>query len=174
MTNIKDIISKLKEIANLNSNIELAKYLEISYNTLNTWIKREKIPQEVLLNFCIKNNCSLDYLLLDTKNSLNKEQPTANEKQTPNSNPTFSFNYYGIYKELNIEHSATLTLIKDTFHNNGYYLLKINDIYAIANVEFDIFGSNVTIKLPSNNHTISLEEFKKFNIGLIVSIAKLS
>ena len=74
---IKDVILKMKKIAGVDSNIELSKYLNISYNTLNTWIKRGKLPQETILSFCEQNNCSLDYLLL------NKNANLFDEKKKP-------------------------------------------------------------------------------------------
>jgi hypothetical protein len=161
MQDIKIVIQKLKEIAKLNSNIELANYLNISYNTLNTWIKREKIPQEVLINFCIKNSCSLDYLLLD------KEFKTT-LFSTSNTNSKDSFEFYGSIKELDIKGKTILKLEKNIYHNGAYYLIYSNDIYYVKEVYFNILDSKVTI----DNTTIDINKFKDINLGLITSFTK--
>ena len=85
--NIKEVIEKMKQIANIDSNVQLAKIFNVSYNTLNTWIKREKFPQEILIEFVKKYNCSLDYLVLNKKTPIDTSSSTE-----PESN---IFQYFG-------------------------------------------------------------------------------
>jgi len=158
MYDIKQVISKLKLIANLHSNIELSSILNISYNTLNTWIKREKIPQEVLIEFCKKFNCSLDYLLLDKKNNIN----LFSENKTEKSN---NYYYYGAFNDT-IKPGSKLELIKDLYHNNGYYLILLNKVYFIAKVIFDI-DNNATIYINNEEKTFSFNDFCTISKGLI-------
>jgi len=159
MTDIKMVITKLKEIAKVDSNIELANYFDISYNTLNTWIKRGKIPQDVLLEFCIKNSCSLDYILLNKE--LDNTLFTSIKKQISDK-----FIYYGEFKELDISFKSTLTLDKNLYQSGAFYLMYKNSIYTISRVIFDIFNTTATI----DNQTISFKDFKEINIGLITNI----
>ena len=168
MTNIKDLINKIKTVAKVSSNIELANYFNISYNTLNTWIKRGKIPQDILLDFCIKNNCSLDYLLLEKQtNNLFEYNDTNSDTNS------YSFTYYGKVKELNIEQKAKLILDKNLLHNNGYYLTYLNTIYFIVNVEFDLFNITALLKYKDKFKKLTIKEFKDINLGLITNIQPL-
>jgi hypothetical protein len=161
MTNIKNIITKLKKIAKVDSNIELANYFNISYNTLNTWIKRGKIPQDILLDFCTKNNCSLDYILLNKE--LDNTLFSVHKEQNENK-----YIYYGEFKELNISFKSILFLDQNIYQDGAYYLIYKNGIYKIARVTFDIFDKSATV----NNKTLSLDDFKKINKGLIKEITK--
>ncbi len=79
MDSIDNILKRLKEFFKVEKNIELAKALNISYNTLNTWLKRKRIPQDFLVNLAIKYNLSLDWLLLG-KESQNTSAKTIEQE----------------------------------------------------------------------------------------------
>jgi hypothetical protein len=172
MYDIKKVINKMKQIANIDSNASLARLLNISYNTLNTWIKRHKLPQEVILSFCKKYNCSLDYLLLEDNNN-----PTLFINNTiKNNNETseiYSFIYYGdIKNEQNFNKPLELTINTTLMHSNSYYLLNKENIYLVAKCSFDIFDNIVYIENENITHKISLDNFKEINRGLITNIAQ--
>ena len=168
MYDIKEVIHRLKKVANLDSNIQLAHILNVSYNTLNTWIKRAKIPQEHLLEFCNKYNVSLDYILFNQKSQLNIKE---NSTSTLFNNNTFK--YFGTFNQLNIKSGSILTLNKESIHSNAYYLIKKNNIFAIYQVEADLINDTLNIiNLDNTKSAISLEEFNKINLGMIVEISK--
>ena len=67
MYNIKIIIDKLIIHSNSKNNKELAEKIGISYNTLNTWLKRGVVSIDPILNYAKENNLSLDFLFdIDT------------------------------------------------------------------------------------------------------------
>ena len=158
----------MKKIAKLSSNAELARVLDVSYNTFNTWLKRSKLPQEVLISFCKRFDCSLDYLILD-KNQCIKPNNT-NEKTPQDSyvqDNIYTYRYYG--KLFGIENSSfiDLTINKALMHTDANYLLNINDIYFVAFVSFDIFNNIAKVKYNNKEKDLSISEFKEINRGLI-------
>ena len=182
MYDVKDLIEKMKLAANIKTNTDLAKELNISYNTLNTWLKRKKLPQEVILDFSGKYNISLDYLLLNTKshkysnNSLfNATIDEKNKINTPANNDKglISFIFYGEYEPLNIKPGNILELDSALLHSNGHYLLKYDDIYFIAKVILDIYSNRSTV-ITSNEsqNNIDIDSFKAHKIGIITDIAQ--
>ena len=164
MYDIKKTILKMKEIAHLDSNADLARFLNISYNTLNTWIKRGKLPQETLYNFCLKQNCSLDYLIFDkSKNNLFNKS----EESFIDSN-IYTFKYYGKYFENYNKEYIELFLDRKKRHSNANFLLEKNGIYTIAICIFDIFNNNVLIKYNGFEYSVNIEVFNSINRGLIL------
>ena len=163
MYDIKRTISKMKKIAKVSSNAELARVLDVSYNTFNTWLKRSKLPQEVLISFCKRFDCSLDYLILDK--NINTKQNNTNEKTPQDS--IYTYRYYG--KLFGIENSSfiDLTINKSLMHTDANYLLNINDIYFVAFVSFDIFNNIAKVKYNNKEKDLSISEFKEINRGLI-------
>ena len=168
MYNIKEVIERMKKVANISSNASLARLLNISYNTLNTWIKRNKLPQEVLIEFAKKFNTSLDYLIFGhiEPDEIEKieDQKITNE---------IEFIYYGEYEPLNITINSKLKLNSTLLHSGAYYLLKQNDIYYIAKAYFNPFEENVLIKTSFFEKTIKKDIFLQYKIGLIQEITKL-
>lgn len=61
---VKEILKRLREIYGADSNKELSNMLAISYNTLNTWLKRDVIPFEVIQKIVTDRQLSYDYVLL--------------------------------------------------------------------------------------------------------------
>jgi len=160
MYEIKEVIKRLKEIAKVNSNIELAKIFNVSYNTFNTWLKRSKLPQEVIIEFAKKYNASLDYIVFGKNSNLFEF------KNHNNNNNKNEFIYYGEFKKLNIKPGAKLKLDTTALFSNGYYLLFKNGIYTIKKCKIDIFLNLVTI----DDKKITILEFKEINKGLIKEI----
>jgi len=170
---IKELIDKMRYLSNADSNVKLANFLNVSYNTLNTWIKRGKLPQDILIEFAKKHNCSLDYLVLNKE-----EQNTLSSNKTTLLNNTELlinniFTYYGSFFALNINNGAKLILDTDTLHSNAYYLLKKDNIYFIAKVNLNIFTNRATIILNDYIKELPIEEFNLLKQGLIVSTKSL-
>ncbi len=63
--NFSDIIEKLMKFFDVANTKDLSARLEVNYATFSTWIRRDKIPYELLITLCLKQNISLDWLLLD-------------------------------------------------------------------------------------------------------------
>lgn len=172
MYDVKTLIEKMKTIANIKSNIELASLLNVSYNTLNTWIKRHKLPQEVLIDFCNQYSCSLDFLVLNQNSTTTSPSPTAAsatiKKQvatTKEESAIDTFTFWGSYKELNIKPGDTIELSKSTMHSLAYYLLYKESIYCICQVFINPFKHLAT--LIDYDTTLTIEEFNTINLGLI-------
>ncbi len=175
MYNIKLLIDKMKQIANLKTNIDLAKELNVSYNTLNTWIKREKLPQEVILSFASQYNASLDFLLSESnisekdENSLFPPLSKQNKPESITQNNTQKFIYYGEYEPLNIKIGDVLELNSTLLHSNGHYLLKYDDIYFIAQVTLNPLTNNAIVITPDKTpNNIDIISFKAHKIGIIL------
>lgn len=164
---IKDVIVKMKKIAGVDSNIELSKYLNISYNTLNTWIKRGKLPQETILSFCEQNNCSLDYLLLNKNANLFDEKKETNTNTIQSTQKMEYFKFYAEYDKLNISYGTTLKLSPTLYISNGYYLIKKDNVITIAKCFIDIFSKNVTLYTEETKKILTFDEFRTINLGLI-------
>ena len=168
MYNIKDIINRMKKVANIESNAALARELNVSYNTLNTWIKRNKFPQEILISFVKKYSTSLDYLIFGCN-----EQETNCLSKTNEFKENNEYIYYGEFEPLNINRASKLVLDSTLFHSGAFYLLLQKSVYYIAKVYFNPFESTATIKTPYFNTTIKQEEFLKYNLGLIKDIKNI-
>lgn len=63
------ILDRLMEYFCLNHIKDLSEKLNVKYATLSTWIRRDKIPYELLIDIAIKRDISLDWLLRGIKNS---------------------------------------------------------------------------------------------------------
>lgn len=63
MDNVKTILKRVCELVAVENNKELAEYLSVSYNTLNTWIKRNSIPIEKITQLVEEKEVSYDWLL---------------------------------------------------------------------------------------------------------------
>ena len=74
MNNTKKIINKIKELKGIKKNKELAKSLDIKYDRLNSWIKRDTIPFEIIKQIVEEHKITYDYLLTGEGNTLKKEE----------------------------------------------------------------------------------------------------
>jgi hypothetical protein len=59
----KVILKRISNILGGLNNREMSEYMGVSYNTLNTWIKRNSIPMEQLSDLVQKRQTSYDWLL---------------------------------------------------------------------------------------------------------------
>jgi len=63
MNQLKIILDRLKQYYNAENNRQLAQKIGVNYQTLNTWIKRNKIPYDLLHQIGQNENISIDWLL---------------------------------------------------------------------------------------------------------------
>ena len=169
MYDVKELINRMKTVANINSNVKLAEILNVSYNTFNTWLKRHKLPQDVLYNFCIEYKCSLDYLIFNKNDSyslLNFQKTAETENKTDDS--FLNHLFYGTYEPLNIKPGQNLKLNGTLLHSGAYYLIKVNSIYLIAKVDINPFENIAFIKANNFSKELPLKEFINIKIGLIL------
>lgn len=68
--NANEILQRLTFFSNLSTKKELSKVLNVSYNTLQTWIKRNSIDFDYIYSHVKKNNISLDKLFKIDEDSL--------------------------------------------------------------------------------------------------------
>ena len=76
MNNAKEIIARIKELKSLPTNTAVAQYLGVSYNTLNTWLKRKKIPDSIIKKVVQDEQISYDWLLENKKDGHNEDNNT--------------------------------------------------------------------------------------------------
>ena len=71
MYDIKNVINNLKIISKSKNNTELAKKMEVGYDTLKAWIKRNTIGSsfDIIYKFCENNNYSLDEVFEITRSN---------------------------------------------------------------------------------------------------------
>lgn len=65
MPDIDNVLKKLRKYYQVPNNRQLANKLGIKYNTLSTWVQRNKIPYELLTEISQNENISLDWILND-------------------------------------------------------------------------------------------------------------
>jgi len=63
MKTIKDIILRLHAVYGIKNNKQLALKMNVNYNTINTWLKRDAIPYDKLHEVVQKEQISFDWLL---------------------------------------------------------------------------------------------------------------
>ncbi|MCP4969231.1 MAG: hypothetical protein GY932_01400 [Arcobacter sp.] len=68
-TSFTAIIDRLMKYFHVTQTKDLSDLLNVNYATFSTWIRREKIPYELLIDLCLKKGISLDWLLSGVKNS---------------------------------------------------------------------------------------------------------
>ncbi len=79
MSEIDNIINKIKDIENISKDKEVAEKLGITEQNLYQMKKREKIPYLEIINYCNSKNISTDFFFLN-KMIENKQNVTYNEK----------------------------------------------------------------------------------------------
>ncbi len=84
-THFSAIIERLMRYFNVSQSKDLSDLLEVNYATFSTWIRREKIPYELLIELCLKKGISLDWLLAGVKNENLYGQETKDENVVINS-----------------------------------------------------------------------------------------
>ena len=71
---IRLIVDRLKKVLRVSRDDEVAKALGMSPQSLNGYKDRRKIPYEKILEFCEKENGSLDHVILGKGQVLNLDQ----------------------------------------------------------------------------------------------------
>ncbi len=104
MDNSKLIIKRIKELFGAKNNKVLSTELDVPYETLNGWIKRNTIPFEVIDNIVESKKVSYDWLLMGRENPIEEEK-----KESYN----FLKSFYSITK-LSIHASAGVGI--ENFH----------------------------------------------------------
>lgn len=74
MENIKEILNRLCLFYGVSNNRKLSEKININYNTVSTWIKRDSIPYEKLHKIVQKESISYDWLLTGKGEMLIKEE----------------------------------------------------------------------------------------------------
>ena len=77
---LKDILNRIRQHQNFNSDIELAAELGVSKTTPNTWKTRNTIPYDLIMGWAERHHVSLDWLFFgigqpDNYQSLHQETP---------------------------------------------------------------------------------------------------
>jgi len=67
MVVIKDIIKRLKQKTNIETNKALSKSMGVNPNQVNVWLNKNSINYHVVIDYCDRNDISLDWLFLDKK-----------------------------------------------------------------------------------------------------------
>jgi len=63
MVSIKDIIDRIKLVEGVGTDYKVAKCLGVTSPYISKWRNRQTIPYQVLHEYCISKNLSLDWLL---------------------------------------------------------------------------------------------------------------
>jgi hypothetical protein len=67
MTDIDDIINRLKKAFDVTSNIKLSEKLKQKPKTLEGWLYRKRIPIDKIIDILVENQISLDWILYGKK-----------------------------------------------------------------------------------------------------------
>ena len=68
------VLSRLKLITGSSTDVQLARSLEVSPQTLSSWKVRQSIPYSLCVDLARKQGCSLDWLLLGERDGKGPEQ----------------------------------------------------------------------------------------------------
>jgi hypothetical protein len=63
MDNFQEIFERLKKFIQTRSDSEIAKELEITLQELRTFKKKQELPSDILVRYCLKRKISIDWLL---------------------------------------------------------------------------------------------------------------
>jgi len=74
MPPIRTIVDRLKKVLGVSRDDEVAKALGMSPQSLNGYKDRKKIPYDKILEFCMRENVSLDHVLLGKGQVQNLDQ----------------------------------------------------------------------------------------------------
>ena len=74
MPEIRKIVDRLKKVLGVSRDDEVASALGMSPQSLNGYKDRRKIPFEKILEFCIKEDVSLDHVILGKGQVSNLDQ----------------------------------------------------------------------------------------------------
>lgn len=110
MRSIKDILSRLCLVYDVPNNRKLSKEININYNTISTWIKRDTIPYSTLHNIVEDKNVSFDWILTGVGETPISKDNNINLKL---SDYNHSDDIKEIVELLKFAPSGFLTILKD-------------------------------------------------------------
>lgn len=84
MESIKDVLKRMCLFYGVSNNRQLSEKININYNTISTWIKRDSIPYELLHKLVQSESISFDWLLTGKGEMLlnEREEPQKQSEQT--------------------------------------------------------------------------------------------
>jgi len=165
MESIKNILGRLSLYYDVSNNRRLSEKMNINYNTINTWIKRDTIPYDKLRYIVQKESMSFDWLLTGKGEMLLKEENTS---QPPES----SSNSYAI-DMLSIKASAGAGI--------EHYQVEIIDKLIIDKAFFrttpnpnklkiiEVYGDSMEPTIP-NGAFVIIDESQDDNIDGVYAI----
>ncbi|WP_343596731.1 helix-turn-helix domain-containing protein [Pseudomonas sp.] len=68
------VLTRLKLITGSSTDVQLARTLEVSPQTLSSWKVRDSIPYSLCVDLARQHGCSLDWLLLGERDGKRPEQ----------------------------------------------------------------------------------------------------
>ena len=81
---IKNVIFKLKSHLQIEKDRDLAESMGVNTATFSSWKNRNAIDYDILLNFCYKNNISLDWLFeFDSQNAISEPKTQYETENIP-------------------------------------------------------------------------------------------
>jgi len=120
MENTKKILKRIAYQLGLSTNKQLANYLGISYETLNTWIQRDNIPFRIITKIAQDELFSYDWLLTGKgEKFLNDEKnkySSINMNNVDNKNGNLAVNSGNI--NINNNEKRTIKTIDDVTEND--------------------------------------------------------
>ena len=175
----KTLIDRLKLILNITTDINIAEYLHLTYQSFAQMKRRNSLPYENLLILCQENNLKpLEMLEYDNKKFdiyhntiINNNTFTNNIKLLdsdeyiiiPNLNAKESYRAYIDNNDIYIVDIAS----KQLKHNQTYIIMK-NKIYYKKHITVDINGEYILTEPDTQDWTLSEKKVNELN-----SIAKV-
>lgn len=139
---------------------DIAQALNITQSNLGALKSRDRIPVEEVMDFCIKRNISINWLLYDQEDILNskEKEPYAQIKYFDNVNCSAgggSFNYEENFQYINVDHTLINILGLDIH----------KDIEAI-----NVFGDSMSPTVPDNSVVFLNKRNKDITKGGVFAI----
>jgi len=147
LDNSKKIIKKFRFLYNCDTNKKLSEKLGISYNTLNTWIKRNSIPFDIIAYVSQKFNISLNWLFLNIGDIYLKQNPNPkvvikNGKQIVGLVEKEGIGFQETKREIKNEYLDSFNkLYRDTTDNNLEEFFKIQFKKFECIIEEEIYNN---------------------------------
>ena len=188
MTNFEDVIKKIKKINNIKSDKDFASIINLNPDALVQRKKRNSIPHENVIEYCLKNKISIDELYENnevvsntTLNELNIDSSLGKIK-IYGTNTYLHLNYPNVTGELEsyidtnnigfIFNPKIISIVED-----GNYLLKNNDTLLIKRVRNSFRNSYLLKDINENSNDeleVTFEDFKRTKvIGKIEAILSI-
>lgn len=175
MKNIKHILDRLREVYQVPNNRQLSTKIEVNYNTMATWIKRDIVPYEKLHDLVQKENISFDWLLngVGEKYLNSKISTSTHIKSTEDNRDSEDFIlFYDEYERMeNYQHiKLILNKPKKIYRDNpllktlSHKQISKNQIILFIDDKLKIYTQNDSItfitKLINENIKLNKQDFK--------------